>query len=57
VLQFHLVIRFPRRIGRGAILISGGGRTTVVLAVSRVFAGSVSYSRCKIHVENYYIFS
>jgi hypothetical protein len=56
VLQFHLVIRFPMRIGRGAVLIFGGGRTAVVLAVSMVLAWSISYNRCKILVEHYHIF-
>jgi hypothetical protein len=50
VLQFHLVIRSPRRIGRGVVLIFGGGWTTVVFAVSGVFARSISYNRCKILV-------
>ena len=57
MLQFHLVIRSPRRIGRGVVLIFGGGRTAVVLAVSRVFAGLISCNFCKIHVEHYHIFS
>jgi hypothetical protein len=56
VLQFHLVIRSPRRIGRGAVLIFGGRRTSVVLAVSRVFVGSISCNLCKFHVEHYHIF-
>jgi hypothetical protein len=56
VLQFHCVIRSPRRNGEGAILIFGGRQTAVVSAVSRVFAESISYNRCKIHVENYHIF-
>jgi hypothetical protein len=56
VLQFHLVIRSPRRIGRGVVLIFGGGRTTVVLAVSMVFVGSISCNHYKIHVEHYHIF-
>jgi hypothetical protein len=56
VLQFHLVIRSPRRIRRGDVLIFVGGQTAVVLAVSRVFARSISYHHCKIHVEYYHIF-
>jgi hypothetical protein len=56
MLQFHLVICSPRRIGRGAALIFGGRRIAVVLAVSRVFAGSISCNSCNIHVEHYHIF-
>jgi hypothetical protein len=41
-LQFHLVIHSPRRIGRGAVLIFGGGRTTVVLAVLGVLRGRLA---------------
>jgi hypothetical protein len=39
VLQFHWVIRSPRRIGGGAVLIFGGGQTSVVSTVSGVLAG------------------
>jgi hypothetical protein len=56
VLQFHLVTRSPRRIGRGDVLIFVGGRTTVVLAVSRIFAKSISCNHCEIHVEHYLMF-
>jgi hypothetical protein len=56
VLQFHWVIRSPRRIGGGVVLIFGGGRTTVVSTISGVLARSISCNRCKIHVENYHIF-
>jgi hypothetical protein len=56
VLQFHLVICSSRRIGRGAVLIFGGRRTAVVLAVSGDFARSISCNRCKILVEHYHIF-
>jgi hypothetical protein len=56
VLQFQLVIRSPRRIGKDAVLIFVGGRTAVVLAVSRVFARSISCHHWEIQVENYHIF-
>jgi hypothetical protein len=55
VLQFHFIIRSPRRIGNGAVLILVAG-TAVVLVVSGVFAGSISYNRCEIHAEHYHIF-
>jgi hypothetical protein len=35
----HLVIHSPRRIGRSAVQIFGGGPTTVVLVVFEIFAG------------------
>jgi hypothetical protein len=56
VLQFPLVIRSPRRIGSGVVLIFGGGRTTVVLVVSGFFAGATSSNHCENHVELYHIF-
>jgi hypothetical protein len=56
VLQFLLVIHSPRRIGSGAVLIFGGGRTSVVLAVSEIFAGTISCNHYEIHVEIYHIF-
>jgi hypothetical protein len=53
VLQFHLVTHSRRQIGRGAVLIFVGGQTAVVLALSRIFAKSISYNQCEIHVENF----
>jgi hypothetical protein len=56
VLQFYLVIRSPRRIGSGVVLILGGRRTVVVLVVSGIFEGAISCNHCEIHVELYHIF-
>jgi hypothetical protein len=55
VLQFQLVIRSPRRIGRDAVLNFVGGRITVVLAVYRIFVRSISYNHWEIDVEHYHI--
>jgi hypothetical protein len=56
VLQFQLVIRSPRRIGKGVVLIFVDGRTTIVLAVSKFFARSISCNHWEINVEHYHIF-
>jgi hypothetical protein len=47
VLQFHWVVRSPRRIGGGAVLIFGSWRTAVVSTISEIFARSISCNRCK----------
>jgi hypothetical protein len=56
VLEFRWIIRFPRRFSGGAVLIFGGGRTSVVSTISGGFAWAISYNFCKIHVEHYHIF-
>jgi hypothetical protein len=52
----HLVIRSPRRIGRSVVQIFSGGRTSVVLIVSGIFAGVISCNHCGNHVELCHIF-
>jgi hypothetical protein len=42
VLQFRWIIRSPRQISGGAVLIFGGGRAAVVSTVSGVFAGQLA---------------
>jgi hypothetical protein len=52
----HLVIRSPRRIGRSAVQIFGGGRTAVVLVVSGIFSGVISCNHYKNLVDLCHIF-
>jgi hypothetical protein len=56
VLQFHLVIRSPRRIGSGAVLMFGWRADSSSVGSSGFFAGAISCNHCEIHVELYHIF-
>ena len=55
MLQLHLIIRSPRRIGSGVVLIFGGGQTTVVLVDSGFFARAISCNHYKHHVDLSYL--
>jgi hypothetical protein len=51
VLRLRLINRSPKRIGGSVVLILGGRRTTVLWAVSGVFAVVISCNHYDNHVE------